>query len=369
MNTGLPSPVEGQALDDPALHAWLRNYVRRRVPSDETDDLVQAILCAALEARQRPTDIIGLRRWLTGVARHLIARHYEVARTARRVDGEAPEPAQAPAPFEERSLALWAAREAEAVAHGAETLDWMAREGDGERLESIAREARVPSARVRQRVSRLRRWMKGRYLAELALASSVAIALAWLWSRRQAPEASRVSDDVPPPVASWAAPAPSAAEIEAGARRQRELAAQLCEKQDWAGCLEALDSAKRIDPAGDEAPSVLALRSAAGAATKAGQSPSGLAQRKSPGRPAASTPEGGESLTRPPIKGKQAPFYKAAPPASTDEARGVPSGSSGVKRAPAKPGPTNDRPKQNAFEPGDSLGGSEVKKLPGGRPA
>ena len=128
---------------------------------------------------------------------------------------------QAPPPFEERALVRWAEEQAEAVAHGPETLDWMAREGEGEKLEAIAREAELPSARVRQRVSRLRRWMKGRYLAELALASSLALALAWLWGRHKDQVAeTRVTEDAPAPSASVA----NTAEIDQAAREQRQAA-------------------------------------------------------------------------------------------------------------------------------------------------
>ncbi len=303
MNTGLPSPLEGPSLDDPALHAWLRNYIRRRVPSDEADDLVQAVLCAALEARQRPADGVGLRRWLTGVARHLIAHHYEGVRTGRRgasSEDEGPEPAQEAPPFEERSLLRWAEVQAEAVAHGPETLDWMAREGEGEKLEAIAREAELPSARVRQRVSRLRRWMKGRYLAELALASSLAVALAWWWSRRSEAPGPKLADDAP--AASVATP--TLAELNEAAREQREAAAGLCARQDWEGCLESLDAAKRLDPAGDEAPAVGELRRVAGAeAQKAAEQRSRLGAEK------------GNDVKEP--TGVKAPLFKPAPPAAS----------------------------------------------------
>ncbi|HEU4536204.1 MAG TPA: sigma-70 family RNA polymerase sigma factor, partial [Polyangiaceae bacterium] len=339
MNTGLPSPLEGQAIDDPALHAWLRSYVRRRVPSDEADDLVQAVLCAALEARQRPPDAAGLRRWLTGVARHLIARHYEGSRSARRSDDEAFEPAQAPPPFEERSLVRWAELQAEAIAHGPETLDWMAREGEGEKLESIAREAELPSARVRQRVSRLRRWMKGRYLAELALASTLAMALAWWWTRREDVSGPKVVDDAP--TASPSVPTP--AERAAAAAEQREAAARLCERRDWAGCLEALDAAKRIDPAGDLAPAIEGLRRAAAEATA-------------------------RELPTPPVKGK---VLKVEPPSKEDAksqagrfgSEGTPSAAPPPSNA-KKPGKVPTTPPPGSTGPQNLAPGSGLRALP-----
>ena len=362
MNTGSPSPLDGPALDDPALHAWLRSYVRRRVASDEADDLVQAILCAALEARQRPADATGLRRWLTGVARHLIARHYEASRSTRRGDDEAPEPEQAPPPFEERSLVRWAALQAEAVAHGPETLDWMAREGEGEKLEAIAREAELPSARVRQRVSRLRRWMKGRYLAELALASSLALALAWLWTRREPKEAPKVLDDAP--IASASATSP--AEVGEAARRQREAAGRLCERHDWAGCLEALDAAKGLDPAGDEAPAVRDLRLAAGAATRAanGQAQGATelskgGRKAKDGPPVVSAAPASSGAAPQPTGKPTAPLKSAGPPPppGTTGPQGLPPGLN-LRAAPKKAAPPEEPPAQkgNKARPQDSLG-------------
>ncbi|MCU0686798.1 MAG: sigma-70 family RNA polymerase sigma factor [Polyangiaceae bacterium] len=330
MNTGLPSPLEGQALDDPALHAWLRSYVRRRVASDEADDLVQAILCAALEARQRPPDAVGLRRWLTGVARHLIARHYEVSRSVRRSDDDTIEPAQAPPPFEERSLVRWAEMQAEAIAHGPETLDWMAREGEGEKLESIAREAELPSARVRQRVSRLRRWMKGRYLAELALASTLAMTLAWLWTRRSEPKHPTLVDDAP--TASASPPTPF--ELSAAAIEQREAATHLCERRDWAGCLEALDAAKRLDPAGDEAPAVSELRRMAASAM----------QREVPALPVV---KGKEGLKVPPPAMKQDAKPQAGRFESSTPVAPSPTGAKTPGKKSTPPGPTGLPPGSN----------------------
>jgi hypothetical protein len=45
----------------------------------------------------------------------------------------------------------------------------MLREGDGEKLEHIARDAKLPATRVRKRVSRLRKFLRERWAAELML--------------------------------------------------------------------------------------------------------------------------------------------------------------------------------------------------------
>jgi hypothetical protein len=53
-------------------------------------------------------------------------------------------------------------------ARGAETMGWLAREAAGERLDELAREASLPAATVRQRVSRMRRWLRKRWLHEVS---------------------------------------------------------------------------------------------------------------------------------------------------------------------------------------------------------
>src|SRR5262249_31328040 len=129
-----------------------------------------------------------LRRWLVGIARHKVADAHRKAK--REPPAELPEIEAPPAPIEERELAQWAERQAPPTLDAKQTLDWMAREGEGEKLEAIAAEGKVPAARVRQRVSRLRRWMKDRWIAELAAVATLAMAalLAW-WALRRPNEA------------------------------------------------------------------------------------------------------------------------------------------------------------------------------------
>src|SRR5205085_2891254 len=74
MSTSARADIE---LEDPRLRAYLRRYLRRRMPAADADDAVQAVYCAALEARARPRDEEGLRRWLTVIARRKVAAYYE----------------------------------------------------------------------------------------------------------------------------------------------------------------------------------------------------------------------------------------------------------------------------------------------------
>ena len=70
-------------------------------------------------------------------------------------------------------LMRWAQKELPAGKENEQTLEWMLREGEGEKLETIAAEANVPAPRVRQRVSRLRRYYKARWAAQTAAVAAL----------------------------------------------------------------------------------------------------------------------------------------------------------------------------------------------------
>src|SRR5262249_45517283 len=146
------------SLADRATRRFLEDFIRRRVPAADVDDVVQTVLCDALAASPPEMDEADLRRWLIGIARHKVAdRHRKASRD--RPD-EVPDIEAPPPPLEERSLVDWAQKQIGEKNDAAQTLDWMAREGEGDKLERIAADANMPAARVRQRVSRMRRWMK-----------------------------------------------------------------------------------------------------------------------------------------------------------------------------------------------------------------
>ena len=177
-----------------ATRRLLTRFVARRVGSGEVEDVVQATLCDALASGRAPQDEPELHRFLLAIARFKVA---DVHRGRRSIPLEAVEACGSstrspvavaavvalaePAPLEERALARWAEDQLNGPAARA-TFEWMHREADGEKLEHIAAEAKLPAVCVRQRVSRLRRWMKARWLAELA-AVAAALLLAG-WARR-----------------------------------------------------------------------------------------------------------------------------------------------------------------------------------------
>jgi hypothetical protein len=132
----------------------------------------------------------------------------------------------------------------------------MAREGEGEKLEAIAAEERLPATRIRQRVSRMRRWMKEQWIAELgavATLAGIAFVVWWLGHHRETPEVNR-----PEPSITFEPTNPAQR-----ARAIRDDALLACGRQAWRDCLEGLDRAKALDAQGDEAPTVRAARAQA----------------------------------------------------------------------------------------------------------
>ncbi|MFO0593472.1 MAG: sigma-70 family RNA polymerase sigma factor [Polyangiaceae bacterium] len=243
-------------LAEPAMRRSIEDFVRRRVPASDVDDIVQTVLVEALASSSRPQDEEELRRWLLGIARHKVVDHHR--RRTRETAAEIPDLPVGPAPVEERSLAQWAEKQAGATGDAKSTLEWMAREGEGEKLEAIAAEEKVPAARVRQRVSRMRRWMKERWLAELAAAAALAVIALVLWRifRKEEPIAT------PGPEPKHSSISPEVPPLER-AQNLRLQAFKDCDRGMWRECLDRFDEAKQLDPAGDADPKIGAARAKA----------------------------------------------------------------------------------------------------------
>jgi hypothetical protein len=164
---------------------------------------------------------------------------------------EAPEISVEPPPYEARAMVRWAEGAAEGQYQSAETLGWMARESEGETLATIAATEGQPPDRIRQRVSRLRRALQRRWTRELALAAGavLVVLLGWWWSTE--PAKPRVIRD------RWRiSPAPALQQ----ARQLRQGALDACAEQRWRRCLEGLDRADKLDPAGADQPAIRAAR-------------------------------------------------------------------------------------------------------------
>jgi DNA-directed RNA polymerase specialized sigma24 family protein len=274
-----PPPPDPRAalVTDPELRVALVRMVRGRAAEADVDDIVQATLADALAGASAPEDPAELRKWVFGIARHKIVDHH---RRASRVELEdsLPEVEATSAPHGANDLLRWVKNELPDDEGAKKTLEWMAREADGDDLESIAAEENLPAPRVRQRVSRLRRLLRERWAIAMAVVTLVVIAGGIsLWRGRLAST---------PPMASTS-PAPSAPDR---ALALRDAALELCRQRSWRACLDGLDQARVLDPAGDQAE---VIREARAAARRAEVAP-----------PASATPE-------------PAPSARLAPPAPT----------------------------------------------------
>ena len=236
-----------------SFRAALLAMVRRRVPPGEADDVVQAALAEAVAAADRPRDPADLRRWIWGVARHKIADYHRRAR--REAVGDVPEQVAVPSPDAERDLLRWAVGELPPGADAQRTFAWLLREGEGEKLESIADDERLPPPQVRQRVSRMRRLLRARW-AQL-VAAGLAALVVYLVAR-----SARPPGDAPRP-APRLVEGPEVTVAVARGRALRTEALRACDAAQWRRCLDELDAARALDPAGDEAERVRRARQSA----------------------------------------------------------------------------------------------------------
>ena len=156
-----------EALANPLVRRRLVAMVSRRVPADATEDVVQSVLCDALEARDVPP-AQSLPRWLHVIARNKVADFH---RRARRQPSEPEIEAASTDPIEERDLLERAAE----VAPDPRAFEWIVRAESGVSLAEIAREEDLPAPVVRQRVSRLRRALRTALLVAAALALAVLV--------------------------------------------------------------------------------------------------------------------------------------------------------------------------------------------------
>lgn len=224
----------------PELRSALVAMVRKRVPESEVEDIVQATLADAFASPHAPPEPEAFRRWVFGVAKNKVVDFH---RRRGRESFDVPEVAGGPAPHSEVDMLRWAERNLPPGEENKTTLDWMLREGEGEKLEWIAESEKMPAPRVRQRVSRLRRHLKDHWKKEVALLATVGVLLTGLvLLLRPKPVEPIANEDVP------------------RAEELRKQAFEKCLGGDFKPCMEKLDDAKRLDPAGDTAPAVKQAR-------------------------------------------------------------------------------------------------------------
>jgi RNA polymerase sigma factor (sigma-70 family) len=227
-------------MPEPVINAPFRQALlalaRRRVHDADAEDLVQQVLLEALAAKTRPEEPEELRKWIYGILRNKAVDHHR--RTRREVltdePGDAGNGAAVGPIAGEADLLRWAMERLPPGVDQAKTLEWLLREGEGEKLEAIAEAENLPAPRVRQRVSRLRKHFREHWRAELGLLAALGIVAAiYVVASRKAPVS--VLPDSPV--------------LEA--ERLRNGAFGLCETGDPTRCIETLDRARALDPSGD----------------------------------------------------------------------------------------------------------------------
>jgi RNA polymerase sigma factor (sigma-70 family) len=219
--------------------------VRKRVPERDVEDVVQSTLVEAISSATKPEDPEAMRKWIWGIARNKVADYH---RRAKRETFDVPEIGAEANDVAVNDMLRWAMRELPKEQEDRQTLEWLLREGDGEKLEAIAESAKIPAPRIRQRVSRLRRHLRTRWAADLAALAALGIVgiLAVIWWRHTHEEPIARPDIVQP---HQPTPFERAAD-----ERKRALAS--CDALAWRDCLDGLDRAKDLDAAGDAAQNV-----------------------------------------------------------------------------------------------------------------
>lgn len=299
MSAEMRTGERGERLANPALRRELEAVVRRRLRGEDADDVVQAALTDVLSAARVPEDGEEFRKFVFAVARNKVYDHFRRrARGAEVPEMGEEEGLESPtfeAPLSAQDLLRWAERKLP-DAEAEHTLEWMLREGDGEKLEHIARDVNLPAPRVRQRVSRLRRFLRERWAAELMLGllgvGLLAPLAAHYYRHWRAQQEEIVEMPRPEPPRS----------PEARGRELRRAALDHCQRHDDALCLEGLDRAAALDPSGDGATNVVEARRAAALRLAPPPPPIPSEVKPAPRRtPRPTSTEDSSSLSTPPL--------------------------------------------------------------------
>lgn len=158
-------------IQSPTTRASLHAYVRRRGLADSAEDLVQTVLCDALTASAVPERNSELPRFVTGIARNKVID--EQRRRARWKRGELPEDTATPTSEEARDLLRRIAKDV-VEPEERRALAWLVREHQGDSLYLLALEQSLEPSALRQRICRLRKSLRARYLGPLLLLLGVA---------------------------------------------------------------------------------------------------------------------------------------------------------------------------------------------------
>lgn len=151
---------------EPSTQSSLRAFVRRRGFRADADDVVQTVLCEALAAPVMPTDPLDIPRWVWGILKNKVA---DAER--RRARWRFAELSEWSAPSLRPEVNDMLARIQSDVGSSPHrhALGWLLREHAGDSLLEIARQEAITPPTLRQRICRLRRYLRARYVGPAAV--------------------------------------------------------------------------------------------------------------------------------------------------------------------------------------------------------
>jgi DNA-directed RNA polymerase specialized sigma24 family protein len=154
-----------ELVSNPTTLRKLASYVRRRGAGQESEDVVQNVLCDLLAVQNLPSDPDDLPRFVNAIARRRVVDEH---RRRARIGGDAAREPSISIHPEVRDLLGRIERDAEASGQRG-PLSCILREHAGETLLEVAREQALSPTTLRQRICRLRRALRTRYLGALVL--------------------------------------------------------------------------------------------------------------------------------------------------------------------------------------------------------
>lgn len=241
MPNRLPMSHAHKHLSNPRILAQLEAMVRGFVHPQHVEDCVQRVCVGALAAPNPPEAEPQFVGFLRGIMEKDVPRYMKaLAREPIFEPQHAEENVEARPAFQDEDMAA-RARAAEAKdAKQEQTKHWMGDIAEGKTVQEISERDGVPADTIWKRLHRAKKWMGPLVFLFVLLGGGWA---AWEYSHRE-----NVADQnqVDPNL------------LEARSLRDRAMGS--CNASDWGACESQLDSAKRLDPAGEGIPWVKALR-------------------------------------------------------------------------------------------------------------
>ena len=273
-----PEPLSDHAkrVADARLKKALDGWIRGRVPRADAPDMVQNVLAALLAHAHPPDTVDGLIALGRRMLQHDLIDHYRHRETVRGVEvcalddqhAETVAPAAPAEAWDGFDVAKRARLVNALVARGQLTdadVEVLER-ADAEGYPALAAELGTTDQALRVRAHRKRALLRQGWARYAAYGSGLAVVVFLVVSFWDRPENVGAPNPGPGPAHHEPAAPERAAAL-------RAAASKACADSQWRDCLDRLDEARALDPAGDRA--VQNLRDEARAALQPRQAPSG----------------------------------------------------------------------------------------------